>query len=155
MRGQVFLIDVKTGDARPIGKPMDTAFLNWTADGQHIVLLDRKSKDLNSPSVTSLAIMDLEGRVSILHSGGFPVLLADRQTILFEDSDTRLWHTCDLKGQEDKLFGDGLKGYGFPSPAPDGKRILMMKFEAGKLPLPTVLPIGESDGHVITNVPGL
>ena len=155
LHGQVFLLDIKSGVAKPIGKPIDTGFLNWTADGQHIVLLDRKSTDLNSPSIGSLAIMDMEGRVNLLRRGNFPVLLADRQTILFEDSETTLWHTCDLKGQDDKLFGDGLKGYGFPAPAPDGKRILMMKFEPGKLPLPIVLPIGESKGQVITNVPGL
>jgi len=99
--------------------------------------------------------MDMEGKVTVLRSGNAPALLADRQTILFEDSETRLWHTCDLQGKNDELFGDGMKGYGFPAVAPDGKRILMMHFKTGALPEPMVLPVGKGEGEVITHVGGL
>jgi hypothetical protein len=74
---------------------------------------------------------------------------------LFQDRDSDLWNTCDLTGQNVKLFAGGLKGYGFPAPAPDGKRILMMHFSPGQLPQPTILKIGESQGNVITKVGGL
>jgi Tol biopolymer transport system component len=155
LNSQLFLIDLASGHAKPVGKPMDTAFVNWTADGQHLVLVIRKTKDLNSVPDSLLATMDMDGHVTELRPGDTPALLADRQTILFEDRDTKLWNTCDLQGQNVKLFADGLKGYGFPAPAPDGKRILMMHFSPGALPEPVLLNIGESAGRVITQVGGL
>lgn len=154
LRSQVCLIDLATGDAKPLGKPMDTAFVSWTADGR-LVLLHRQYKDPDSPAVTSLAVMDMQGTVTVLRRGNHPVPLADRQTILFEDPDTRLWYTCDLKGKNVKLFADGLKGYGFPAPAPDGKRILMMRFNPPALPEPVVLEVGQPEGRVITRTAGL
>lgn len=152
---QICLIDLATGKAKPLGKPHDTFFVNWTADGQHLALLSRTPKNWLSPSVGTLALMDMDGKLTELRKGEMPVLLADRQTTLFQDADTDLWHTCDLRGQNVKLYADGLKGYGFPSPAPDGKRLLMMHFIPGKLPEPIILPIGESQGRAITDVGGL
>ena len=35
-----------------------------------------------------------------------------------------------------KPYADGLKGYGFPAPSPDGKRLSMMRFQPGKRPSP-------------------
>ncbi len=152
---QVCLIDLASGNARPLGNPIDTAGANWTADGHHLVLLHRTMKDLNSPPTLSLAIMDMDGTVTDLRGGDAPILLADRQTILFQDTDTQLWQTCDLRGGNVNLFADGLKGYGFPSPAPDGKRLLMMHFAPNSLPVPTILKIGDSQGQVITQAGGL
>src|SRR5437588_12805909 len=100
----------KTGTAKPLGKPMDTAFASWTADGKHLVLVTRKIRDMDSPPISTLAVMDMEGKVVELRRGGNPVLLADRKTILYEDDDTRVWHTCDLTGGNDKFFCGGLKG---------------------------------------------
>jgi hypothetical protein len=155
LKSQICVIDLATRFARPLGQPMDTAFVSWTADGLHLVLLARKYKDLNAKTINSLAIMDMDGHVTELRHGNFPVLLADRQTILYQEDETGLWHTCDLKGNNDRLYGDGLAGYGFPAVAPDGKRILFMHFTPNSLPDPVVLPIGESQGQVIRNDGGL
>lgn len=152
---QLCLIDLASGNARLLGKPMDMGYINWAADGQHLVLLTRKAKDINSPMIASLATMDMEGHVTELRRGDSPMLLADRRTILYENTDTNLWHTCDLEGKNDKLYADGLSEYGFPTPAPDGKRILMMHFVPKALPLPVVLQIGEPQGRAITQVEGL
>ena len=38
------------------------------------------------------------------------------------------WQTCDLAGKNVRPFANGLADYGFPSPGPDGKRILWMHF---------------------------
>jgi hypothetical protein len=152
---QICLVDVATAVATPLGKPMDTAFVNWTADGQHLVLITRKYTDMNSPSNDSLAIMDMTGKITELRRGNAPVLLADRKTILYEDPPSRLWHTCDLQGAHDTLFADGLKGYGFPTPAPDGQRLLMLHYLPNQLPEPTILPIGSSQGQPVPHESGL
>jgi hypothetical protein len=60
-----------------------------------------------------------------------------------------------LRAQSVKLFGDGLKGYGFASPAPDGKRMLMMHYQPDKLPDGVIIPIGQSSGQIITTADGL
>jgi hypothetical protein len=155
LKFQLCLIDVATGTAKNLGQPLDTAGGNWTADGKHLILLERKSDSLKGPETHTLAIMDLAGNLTEIRPGDSPLLLADRQTILFRDATTDLWHTCDLAGQKDQLYGDGLKSYGFPSPSPDGKRILMMHFISGSLPEPVELQIGASQGRVFAPVDGL
>lgn len=156
MKSQICLIDLQSGRARPIGKPLDTSFAYWTADGKKLVLLSRKIHgDLDQPTDDYVATMDMDGNLTELCPGSMLVLLADRRTILFEDKATDLWQTCDLNGQNVKPYAGGLKGFGFPAPAPDGKRILMMHFVEGELPKPMLLPIGSSEGQAITNVGGL
>jgi Tol biopolymer transport system component len=99
--------------------------------------------------------MDMAGKIKVLIPGSSPVPLADGKTILFEDQDARTWHLCDLDGGNVRRCGDGLKGYGFPAPAPDGQRVIMMKFNGNKGPRPILLNLGESEGKPITDAPGL
>jgi hypothetical protein len=84
-----------------------------------------------------------------------PVALADGRRILFKDPQAGTWHTCNLDGQDEKPYADGLKGYGFPAPAPDGRRLLMMHFQPGQGPVPVVLPIDAGQGRPATTAPGL
>jgi WD40-like Beta Propeller Repeat len=84
-----------------------------------------------------------------------PVLLNDGKTILFEDTKNRTGQTCGLDGGDLKPYAGGLTSYGFPSPAPDGKRIIMMHFRQGSAPEPTVFTIGEKDGKPALTAPGL
>ncbi|MGA2500429.1 MAG: hypothetical protein ABSH20_22015 [Tepidisphaeraceae bacterium] len=97
--------------------------------------------------------MDMAGTVTPLCKGNDPVVLADNKTIMFQNDG--LWKTCDLEGKNVQLLGDGLKAHGFPSPAPDGRRLVMMKFAPPGLPKVVVLDIGQSSGRVVTNAPGL
>ncbi|MFI5377977.1 MAG: hypothetical protein ACHRHE_01610 [Tepidisphaerales bacterium] len=150
---QVCVVDLETGETRTVGKPLDTAFLNWMPDGKRLLLVQRKSIDMNKRALTNVAVMDMDGTVTPLCKGDQPMMLADNKTILFDDDG--LWKTCDLEGKNIQLFGDGLKGYGFPSPAPDRRRLVMMKFPPPGLPKVVVLEIGQSTGRVVTEAPGL
>jgi Tol biopolymer transport system component len=155
---QVCLVDLETGEARAVGEPRDMAFLSWLPDGKGIVLLHREvadPSDLTGPRTATIARMDLEGRLTKIREGGMPVLLNDGKTILFEDTKSRTWQTCGLDGGDLKPYAGGMAGYGFPSPAPDGKRIIMMHFRQGSAPEPTILPIGGSDGKPAITAPGL
>lgn len=149
---QPFIIDMKTNQARKIGKPMDTGFFKWMPDGQHVIF-PLRDPPLDKVQKVSLAVMDMDGNVVKLCPGDDPNPLADGKRILFED-DQQHWNTCDLKGQNVKLFADGMAGYGFPAVAPDGKRLLLMRFQP-QPPKPLVFEIGQAEGKVITDEEGL
>ena len=154
---QVCLADVASGKARKIGKPMDVARLSWLPGGNGLILVRQKHIAMDKPSLGQMFRMDLDGRLTYIRDGGSAVLLNDGRTILFRerDGEKRLWKTCDLSGKNVKLLGDGLAEYAFPAPAPDGKRILMMRFQKGQAPVPHILEIGASQGKPATKVPGL
>ena len=129
------------------------AFPSWLPDGRGLILLVRVPDVARNRLIDTIARMDLDGKLTNLREGSMPVVLGDGRRILFEDSKT--WHTCNLDGKDVRPYAEGLKGFGFPAPAPDGKRLLMMRFETGKAPVPVVLPIDSSEGKPATTAPGL
>jgi hypothetical protein len=155
---QIFLVDLKSGDAKPLGKPADVAFLSWLPDGHGLLLLKRESADpsnLAIPLTDVIARLGMDGKTTRLLEGSMPVLLNDGKTVLFEGPNRHGWQTCDLNGKNVQPFANGLAGYGFPSPSPDGKRILWMHFIKGAAPVPTVIPLGENSGKPVIKAPGL
>jgi hypothetical protein len=154
LESRVYLVDPQDGsaDAKPLGEPMDTAFLNWLPDGKGLILVQRESKGMDKVPDSTIVRMDLAGKVVPLRKGRGPVVVGER--ILFED-EGRQWKTCDLSGKDEKLFADGLTKYNFPAPSPDGKRILMMKFDPQTGPRPMVLEWGASEGKPATTMDGL
>ncbi len=155
---QVFLVDLGSGEAKALGVPHDMAFLSWLPGGEGLVALLREGGDpldLKTPRKQTIVRVDLEGGITKVRNGGFPILLNDGKTVLYEEPTSRTWQTCDLEGGSSKPFAGGLAGHGFPSPAPDGKRIIMMRFRPGQAPEPTILTIGEAEGIPATTAPGL
>lgn len=153
LESQPYVIDMKTNQARKIGKSMDTGFFKWMADGQHVIFPLRDPAPLDQVQKVSLAVMDMEGNVITLGPGDEPNPLVDGKRILFED-DHQLWNTCDLNGHDIKLLAGGMSGYGFPAVAPDGKRLLMMRFKP-QPPRPIVFEIGKVEGRAVTAEQGL
>ncbi len=155
---QIYLIDLKSGDAKPLGKPTDMAFLSWLPDQQGLLLLKRESADpsnLSLKSTDTIARLGMDGKTTRLLEGGMPVVLNDGKTVLFKAPSDRSWQTCDLDGKNVRAFANGLADYAFPSPAPDGKRIIWMHYTRGTAPLPTIIPIGENSGKPAIKAPGL
>jgi len=155
---QIYLINLKSGDAKPLGIPGDTAFLSWLADGQGLLLLKRESADPSNralPLTDVIARLGMDGQTTRLLEGTMPVVLNDGKTVLFEGSHGQGWQTCDLNAKNVRRFSNGLAEYGFPSPAPDGKRILWMHFIRGTAPVPTIIPLGADSGKPVTKAPGL
>ena len=93
----------------------DVAGRGW--GGLHLLREVADPTDVASPRTDTIARMDLDGRITKIREGGSSVLLSDGRTILFEDTKSRTWRTCDLEGGGDQP-GDagGLTGYDFPSP---------------------------------------
>jgi hypothetical protein len=155
---QVCLVDLASGEARTLGEPHDMAFLSWFPDGRSLLLLKREvtdPADVTSERQETIARLDLNGRMTKIRDGGNPILLRDGRTILFRDTRQDTWQICDLDGGTSRVLAGGLAQYGFPSLAPDGKRIVMMRFRPGHAPEPQILNIGESDGKTAVNAPGL
>jgi hypothetical protein len=150
----VCLVDIASGNAKVIGKPIDAAFFSWLPDQNGFIVDVRKSVDMNKPSQEMISRMDLDGKITPIHGGSQPLLLADGKTILYEDQADRLWKTCDLSGANEKPFGDGFPKHGFPALSPDGKRILFMKFDSTG-PKPMIFNLGETAGKPATTQPGL
>jgi hypothetical protein len=143
LEGHVALVDLATGEARFLGEPLDTAFPSWLPDGKGLVIVKRDSSgNMNEPPRSTICRMDLEGKLVALREGSSPIVIEGKR-ILFQDD--QLWKTCDLEGKDEQLFAGGLKGHGFPAPAPDGKRILFMRFAQGKGPAPTIYELGSSE----------
>jgi|SRR5580704_11407479 hypothetical protein len=155
---QIYLINLNSAHAEPLGTPGDMAFLSWLPDGQELLLLKRLSADpsnLALPLTDAIARLGMDGETTRLLEGTMPVILSDRKTVLFKGSNRQGWQTCDLNGKNVQPFSNGLADYGFPSPGPDGKRILWMHFIRGAAPVPTVIPIGENSGKPVITSPGL
>lgn len=150
---QVCLVDVMTGAARRLGEPHDMASASWLPDGRGLIVLVRVPDAAGDRLTDTIARMDLDGKLRNLREGSMPVVLGDGGRILFKDAGT--WQTCNLDGRDAKPYADGLQGHGFPAPSPDGKRLLMMRFQPGQAPVPTVLPIDSGRGKPATTAPGL
>jgi hypothetical protein len=155
LRKQACLVDLETGKATLIGAPRDLGPTAWMPDGQALLTIDREDAGPSKPTVNTICRMDLEGRLTRLREGNNAVILGAAKRILFDDASDRMWKTCDYSGKDVTVFAGGLKGHAFPAPAPDGKRLLLMRFESGKAPAPMIYTIGETKGTAATSLPGL
>jgi hypothetical protein len=138
LQQQVVLVNLATGNARPIGEPIDCAHSSWLPDGSGLVMVSRKDVAPDKPPEGTIARMDLKGRLTLLKKGNNPVSLTPRAEILFEGKDSA-WMTCDLNGASDRLVLDRLSNFNFPAPSPEGDRLLMMKFGGPDGPRPNIV----------------
>jgi hypothetical protein len=152
---QVCLVDLGTGDAKPLGNPRDFGPVSWLPDGRGLLTVDRKDVGASKPPLSTISRLDLDGRLTPLREGSSPVVLGDGKTVLFEDAGSRTWQTCDLGGGDVKPYAGGMNGHTFPAPSPDGRRLLMMHFRQSQAPEPMVFRRGENEGKPATTAPGL
>jgi Tol biopolymer transport system component len=155
LESRVHLIDAATGNARPLGQPLDTAFISWFPDGKHLLLITRKHVTMDHPSQNSLARMDLQGKVSTICRGDVPVLIDQSKRILFEGEEDDLWYTCDLTGKNRKRFHGGFARHGFPAPSPTGTQVLMMRFSKTGMPRPVIIDVRTGTIRSLTVPEGL
>lgn len=149
---QLVLIDLATDAVTKVGEPMDHAFVSWLPKSDGLVLL-RRFGDANAEKKHVIGRLSLTGEWTPIIEGDHPVLLADGKTILFLDA-KRKWNTCGLNGRNVKPFGDGFDGYFAPSPAPDGKRLVMMHVEDGT-PRPVIVDLATKKVRPATELGGL
>jgi hypothetical protein len=151
---QVYRVDVETGEATAIGKPVDANAVSWLPDGKGLILGRMDYPDMKKPWVGMVCRLALDGTLTEMFPGADPAVL-DARRMVFRDQSADVWKTCDLGGKDVKLFGDGLKGHAFPAPSPDGKRILFMRIDPEVGPRPYVFNADGTGGKPVTDVPGL
>ncbi|MBM81391.1 MAG: hypothetical protein CMJ78_12485 [Planctomycetaceae bacterium] len=155
---QVVLIDVKTGDAKPIGERLEISHLNWLPDASGLVIESSESVDPTKPSKSTICRMDLDGTITAIRKGDRPLLVnAPEPAILFyqETEQGNVVMLCDLDGKNERQLADGLKRHGFGTVSPDGKRIAMMKFTEKEGPRPVIIDLATGKSTTIAVGAGL
>ncbi len=139
---QIVLVDVASGRARELGKPLDSANLSWLPEGDGLVLVSRAAKDFDKPSEGTVCRMNLQGEVTRLRKGNMPFSLAPKARILYLDDDGESsWMTCDLEGKNPERVLNGLPHFNFPAVSPNGGKLLIMKFGGENGPQPNVVDL--------------
>ena len=151
---QVVLVDVASGNAKPLGLPLDCAQVSWLPDGSGLVLLSRKYKRMDQVPEGFVSRMDLQGRLTLLVNADCATSLAPMPSILFQKSNDA-WMTCNLEGKDVQQVLDGLPKFGFPAPSPDGNRILMINFAVPNGPRPCIIDLKTGKTGSIEVTPGL
>jgi len=154
LENHIALVDIETGQAKYLGDPADQAFLSWMRDGKSLVHLERLRALGGEAETHWISRTNLDGKVTRILEGDQPTLFGDGKTLLFERKDGT-WATCDLEGKNETTFGNGRKSYGFPAPAPDGKRLLMMKFRADSGPEPVMIDLTTGEEAAVPHSGGL
>jgi len=153
LTSRIGLLDLATDETRYVGEPFDTGIMSWLPDSTGLIVVERTYEQLDSVGERWVSRVDLDGRRTRLIRGDQPVVLGDGKTILYEADG--LWNLCGLDGKNGRLLGDGLRSLGFPAPAPDGKRLLMMRFSPDRGPEPILLDLVTLEQKSITTVQGV
>ncbi len=146
-------VDLATGEARRVRDEMDVSSLSWDPSGDGWILFYRRA---DAPEEESGVICHLnrDGQLLPLRKGEYPVVLDDRRILYWAEREGG-WMECDLRGKNPVRFADGLVGHGHPAVAPDGRRMIFMKYADQQPPVPLLMEIGVWNGAPITRVPGL
>jgi len=155
LQSQIYLIDIDSGAERPLGKPLDTAFLSWLPNGEGMTMVSRETIAPDKPPKSTIIRVDLDGQLTPLLPGVFPYVLADGDRMLFRDQETDLWHTCDLNGRQARLVGDGLPGHGFPAVSPRDSHAIFMKYGGDKGPRPHLVDLNSGVSEPLAVPDGL
>jgi hypothetical protein len=155
LNSQVFLVDLVSGEAKPLGPPLDTAFVSWLPDASGLLLITRKHVDMDKPSIDSVARLNMDGTVHEMFAGTSPQIVLSGTRILFQEQQTGHWYTCDLTGADRKLLGNGHAKLGFPSPAPHGYHVAMMRFDKTNGPRPFLVDVQSGEATPVLVADGL
>jgi hypothetical protein len=155
LQAQICLVDVTSGEARRLGKPLDTAAPSWLPDGSGLVIITREYPDLSKPSIDTISRMGLDGTVTPIRKGEQPVVLRPYRRIVYYHPDEQRWKLCDLKGKDITVIGDGLADFHFPAPSHNGRQLIMMSGDETTGPRPYLIDIATGDKKPLSVGDGL
>lgn len=144
---QMVLLNLESEEVTPLGKPGPLGGPHaWLSDGSGLILKRFVGRgDPNGIEERIVCRLGRDGTLTDLFKGDSPVVLHNEQRILYEETDD-LWYTRGFDGSGRTLYADGLKGYGAPTLAPDGKQIAFMRFGGPTGPVLTVFEVGKARG---------
>lgn len=155
-KAQVCLLDLAAGRARKVGPPLFAACMSWLPDGSGLVLMTWKGKPVQAgkPQPPIIARMDLDGKVTPIRKGGWPVVLASGKMLFSDWDERRAWKMCDLGGKVVRKLAKSFQPFLRPSPSPGGKRLLWVQVRRGAPPLPMVTDLAGGRSTVVTRAAG-
>jgi hypothetical protein len=152
LEARICLIDVESGKSRALGDAADQAFISWLRDGSGLLVMRRSyDKGLREDATETICRLAFDGTATPIRPGNSPIALLDGESILYRGVD-RMWYTCDLAGENERKLGDGLSQYTFPTPAPDRKRLMMMRIGSGT---PAIVNLADGSTQPVGVGPGL
>ncbi len=149
---QMTIVNIENGDTKKIGVPGNIGGpCSWLPDGSGFILKRfEQGKGQNGLEPRVLCRLGLDGKLTDLRPGDSPLVLRKSGRILFEDGESRLWHTCALDGTKAELFGDGFKGHGNPAVSPDETKVIFKRYSEGEIPQLILFDIGSTNGKPVT-----
>jgi Tol biopolymer transport system component len=155
IENRVYLIDLTTGEASPVGSGVDAGSIGWMPEGKFLLVSEPRQEIRDNPIIMTLGRMNLDGQFYTMRKHAVNAqLLPDHKQVLYQSDEDHLWYTCDLAGDNPTLFAGGFKGYDSPAISPDGKQMIWMKQEPGKPTLPVMFTVGQAEGTFMTQEPG-
>jgi hypothetical protein len=153
---QISVVDLDDEHAQLLGEPSRIgAPFSWLPDGDGLILKRfGRSEDLKAVEPRILCRLGLDGKLTDLRSGDWPIVLRKARRILYQDDQTGLWWTCALDGTRPELFADGLAKHATPALSPDETKVIFTRYEKGKLPQLLLFELGKSTGTPVTTAKG-
>jgi hypothetical protein len=137
---QVFIVDISSGAAEALGKPMDLAPPTWLPDGKGLIVVRRRHKSLDQVPESTICRLDLNGEMSDLREGTDLDVLWPQKQILFRSPAGDMM-ACDLEGKNERKFDQEFPKFAFASSSRDGKELLVMLFEKETGPRPHIVEL--------------
>lgn len=151
---RLYVIDLASGETQQVGDVDVQAYLSWLDDGSGVIFAKEKYVRPDLQPTIEIARIDMSGEFTILREGMMPVVIPKANRILFKKFEGMLWHTCDLKGGDVKLFADGLPGAIQLSVMPEGDRVVAVRELAEQEPKLQVIDLETGDATDIPAGPG-
>ncbi len=149
------LVDLESGESRPIGKAFDGHSLSWLPDGSGLIGVIRRHEGPDQAGDRQIVRFGLDGSVTDLREGDFALLVGPQRDRIFFQGKDSAWFTCDLKGGDVKLVGAGLKKLSFPSVSPNGEHVIMMADVPGTGPSPVIVDLATGKPNPVKVGPGM
>lgn len=154
---QLRIMNLADRRSKLLGKPSRIgAPFSWLPDGSGLVAKRFEPKpDAQGIEPRFICRIGLDGKMTDLRPGEWPIVLRKSGRILYQEQSTRRWHTCALDGSNPELYADGLVGHGSPAVSPDEKQIVFVRYEKGRVPELRVFEFGKAEGRPAVQDPGL
>jgi hypothetical protein len=123
---QMCVIDLATQAFTKIGKPGEYVTPYWLSNSQGFVVVKNHYTQSGERKGT-ICRLGMSGEMTEIHPAQSMRLLGDLPRILFLDSLSGSWSTCNLEGNDEHKVGDGLSGFDFPAVSRTGKQAIMIK----------------------------
>ena len=153
---QFRVVNLADGTSRLLGSPKRIGGpFSWLPAGDGLIL--KRFEPVEDPRAIEprmLCRMDLNGKLTDLRRGDWPMVLRSTRKILYKDDELELWHTCDLDGFNPRIFADGLARHSTPTVSPDESRIIFTHYEKGKLPELLLFELGKPKGKPVVRASG-